>query len=188
MRATSVKKQEPVSKRYAKALYELAHERGEVKNIQEDFAGITETLRSDPQLMQALSTYVFSTEDREKLMDELSKKMELHPIVQRFLQLLAAKNRVRLIEQIYLAFREIVDASNGLVRGTVMTVDALTDAETADLSQAFSRKFNKQVVLEPVIDKDILGGLVVKVQGMTFDGSLKTTIRRLKENLERQSL
>lgn len=188
MRATSIKKQEPVSKRYAKALYELAHERGEVKVILEDFAGFVEMLRTEPQLEQALSTYVFSTEDREKLMAELSQKMQLHPMVQRFLQLLSGKGRVRLVDQIYIAFRELVDKSNNLVRGTVMTVDALTEAETADLSKAFSRKFNKQVVLEPVIDKEILGGLVVKVEGMTFDGSLRTTIRRLKENLERQSL
>ena len=56
------------------------------------------------------------------------------------------------------------------------------------VNQAFAKKFNKNIVLDSVIDKEILGGLVVQIQGLTFDGSLKNAIRRLKETLERQSV
>lgn len=188
MKSITTKKQEPVSKLYAKALYELAYERSEVAAVQTDLAGLVETVRGEPQLAEALSAYVFSTVDRKKLVAELAGKMQLHPIVKRFVELMTEKGRFKLIEQVYESFRALVDESNGILRGTVITVEPLTDAENADLSKAFARQFNKQVVLEPVIDKEILGGLVVKIEGKTFDGSLKTTIRRLKENLERQSL
>lgn len=188
MSASSVKKQEPVSKLYAKALYEFATERNELSTVQEHFRALVDVFRSNPELIEALSADVFSTEERERLTIELTKKMALSPMVQRFAQLIAGKGRMRLVEQVYGAFCELVDESQGIVRGTVTTVEALTDAETADLAKTFARKFNKQVILEPAVDSDILGGLIVKIQGMTFDGSLKTTIRRLKENLERQSI
>lgn len=188
MKSGTLKKQEPVSKLYAKALFEFAQERNEISVIQENFTAFVEAVRTQPELRQALSTYLFSTQEREILARELCKTMQLNSVVQKFIELLTVKNRIALIDDVYAAFRELVDESQGVVRGTVTTVEPLSDAEAADLQNAFSKRFNKQVRLEPVIDKEILGGLVVKVEGMTFDGSLKTTIRRLRDTLERQAL
>lgn len=188
MESNSVKKQEPVAKLYAKALFELAQEHNELESIQGDLAGLVETMKEQPELHQAFSAFMFSTSDRGKLIDELAKKMSLNALVVRFLHLLVAKNRLLVLDAIYEAFRNLVDESKNTVRGTVTTVEPLTESQTADLSKTFGRKLNKQVVLDSAIDKEILGGLIVKIQGLTFDGSLRTTIRRLKENLERQSI
>lgn len=188
MKAVSVRKQEPVSKLYAKALFELAQERNELPVVQDNLESFVSVLREQPQLRQALEGYLFSNKEREALVRELGQKLQLHPVVQRFVELLTQKSRVVVIEEVYTAFRDLVDESKGVLRGTVTTVEPLTEAENADLSKAFSQKFNKQVILEPVINKEILGGLVVQVEGKTFDGSLKTTIRRLRETLERQAL
>ena len=106
----------------------------------------------------------------------------------KFFKLLTAKNRVVVIDSIRDAFQLLSDQKKGIMRGTVSTVEALSSAEAAELAKAFTKKLGKQVVLESVTDKEILGGLVVNVQGRTFDGSLKTTIRRLKDTLERQSI
>ncbi|MBI3556378.1 MAG: ATP synthase F1 subunit delta, partial [Deltaproteobacteria bacterium] len=141
-----------------------------------------------PQLVQAVSAFMFPVESRQKLALEIMQKVELSKSIMQFVNLLIAKNRFQVLEQIHDAFRGLVDRSKNTVRGTLTTVDVLNEAETNEISQAFARKFNKQVVLEPVIDKSLLGGLVVQVQGLTFDGSLKTTIRRLRETLERQSI
>lgn len=188
MKSGAVHKQEPVSKLYAKALFEFAQERNEVPVIQEHFAAFVEATRTQPELKQALTTYLFSTQEREALAREICKTMGLNPIVQRFVELLTVKTRIVLLDEVYAAFRDLVDKSQGVVRGIVTTVESLSDAETADLQKVFSNRFKKQVRLEPVIDKEILGGLVVQVEGMTFDGSLKTTIRRLRDTLERQAL
>ena len=188
MNGSGTKKREPVARLYAKALFELAHEKGELDVVLRDLGSLVEIVQSSPQLIQAVSAFMFPVESRQKLALEVMQKAELSPSILRFVQLLIVKNRFQVIEQIYDAFRALVDQSKNTVRGTLTTVDILSDAETAEISQAFARKFSKQVVLEPVIDKSLIGGLVVQVQGLTFDGSLKTTIRRLRETLERQSI
>lgn len=172
---------------YGDALFEMAQEKGQLDSVQADFAGVTQTLREQRDLKTALTAYTFSIEERRKLAAEVADRAQLSPIVARFIDLLVLKNRLHLIEEIHAAFRARLDESRNVVRGTVTTVESLTGSEIEDLSRAFSKKMNKQAVLEPELDKSILGGLVVKIQGMTFDGSLKTTIRRLKENLEKQT-
>lgn len=188
VKAASGKKPEPVSRLYAKALFELAQEKNELEAATQDLGGVVELLRESFMLRQTLESVIFSIEDREKIAAELGKKAGLNPLVQRFMLLLISKNRLPMIESIHASFRELMDESKNIARGTVTTVEPLNDAQKADLAAAFSKKFNKQVELDPLVDKEILGGLVVKVQGLTFDGSLRTTIRRLKENLERQSI
>ena len=187
MKTTGTQKKEPVAKLYAKALFELAHEKGEVDVVLRDLTSLVEIVQESPHLIQAVSAFMFPVESRQKLALEIMQKAQLSVSIQRFVQLLITKNRFQVIEQIHEAFRNLVDQSKNTVRGTLTTVESLSEAESAEISQAFARKFNKQVVLEPLIDKSLLGGLVVQVQGLTFDGSLKTTIRRLRENLERQS-
>ena len=188
MKTTSTKKPEPVSKLYAKALFELATETNNVEQVLADLATFNELVQASPELNQALSAQMFSVEDRVTLAAQVTDKAQLNPLVRRFIEILVSKNRITLTDQIYDSFREYIDQRNNTVRGTLTTAEPLTEAEIADLAKAFGRKFNKTVVLEPATDKQLLGGLVVKIQGLTFDGSLKTTIRRLKENLERQPL
>ncbi len=188
MKSSGTNKREPVARLYAKALFELAREKNELDVVLRDLNSLVDIVRQSPELIQAVSAFMFPVDSRQKLALEVMQKAELSQSITRFVHLLIAKNRFQVIEQICEAFRALVDQSKNTVRGTLTTVDTLSEAETSEISQAFARKFNKQVVLEPVIDKSLLGGLVVQVQGLTFDGSLKTTIRRLRETLERQSI
>lgn len=187
-KTTTTRKPASVAKLYAKALFELAEESRSVDSFAEEFQALIEFLGETPTLEAALSAFMFSAEEREKLATEVAQKAQLSPLLGHFIRLLTEKNRILLLPQIFEAFRGLVDESKGVVRGSVTTAEALTDAEKADLSKAFGRKLNKQIILESQTDKTILGGLIVEIQGLTFDGSLKTTIRRLRESLERQSL
>lgn len=184
----NAQKPEPVAKLYAKALFELAVENKDLDRVKQDLTALNEMFQESPRLYEALSMVMFSDVEREKIADEVAEKSQLHPLLQRFLKLLVQRNRVPQLPAICASFREFVDTSNGTIRGTVTTVENLSQNEVAELSQAFAKKLNKKVILEPVVNKEILGGLVVNIQGLTFDGSLKTTLRRLQENLERQSI
>lgn len=186
--SSNINKIEPVSKLYAKAVFELANEKNELDAVLVDFEKLIEAFEEQPQIMKALSAYMFSNEDREKLGLEILTKMQVHATVSRLVQLMITKNRLELLPSVYTALRNFADRAKGIVRGNVTVVEQLSEAEIADLSKAFGKKLNKQVLLEPSIDKDILGGLVVQIEGKTFDGSVRTALRRLKDNLERQSI
>ncbi len=140
-------------------------------------------MNANKQAVNALTSRAFSLADRNRLAADVAAKLSLHPVINRLFSLLAGKERLGLISDISAGFGAFIDESRGVVRGTVTTVAALSETEREDLAKAFSKKLGKQVVLNQALDKTILGGLVVNVQGQTFDGSLKTSIRRIKESL-----
>lgn len=178
----------PIAKVYAKALFLIATERKDVENIQAELSELAQIVLEGGELTTVLSSRALLLSERQKLAEQVMEKLGAHSILKKLFEQLVAKGRLAVLPSIAEAFGALVDESGNLVRGTVTTTDPLTEAERNDLSKAFAKKFNKQVVLRQALDKSILGGLVVNIQGLTFDGSLKTAIRRLKETLERQSV
>ncbi len=177
-----------IAKVYAKALFLIATERKELESIQTELSEFAQIVSEGTNLAWVLSSHAFLLSERQQLAEQVVEKLEVRPVLRKLFAQLVAKGRISVLPAITEAFGALVDESGNLVRGTVTTTDPLTEAEHNDLARAFAKKFNKKVVLRQTLDKSILGGLVVNIQGLTFDGSLKTSIRRLKETLERQSV
>jgi len=53
----------------------------------------------------------------------------------------------------------------------------------AAIRDALARRMGKQIVLESEEDPDILGGIVCKIDGMVFDGSVRTQLEKLRETI-----
>ncbi len=179
---------DPVSKLYAKALYEHALEQGTLDSIFNGYLTFCSEVVGLSELDSALSSPLFSTEEKVALVEEVGKKLETHKEILNFVKVLVSNGRYAQVQSIKSSFQALVDKKQGIVRGSVTSVASLSDAERADLARAFEKKLGKKVVLEQQTDKSILGGLIVRVQGQTYDGSLLTALNRLRESLERQSI
>ncbi len=178
----------PVAKVYAKALFELAKEKGELENVLSEIKELNLFFKNNKEIYNALSSDAFLLVERVKLANEFCKQVGMSPVNAKLIDLLVSKGRLAVLVSIEKMLLDLIDQSQDIVRGTVTTVDPLADSEISDLSKTFSKKIGKKVMLNQELDKNILGGLVVDVGGLTFDGSLKTSIRKIKETLERQSV
>ena len=178
-------KKSPVSKLYARALFELTQEQKNSDAVLEELKDLFYFLDEKKSAVKPLLSTGIPYEQRSIVAEELAKTLQLAPTLKRLFVLLAEKNRLEIIGSIYSAFRLLVDSNNGLVRGEVITTESLNENEKKELEKAFEKKLGKKVILESQINKEIIGGLIVKVQGLTFDGSIKTTLNNLKSNLER---
>ena len=70
------------------------------------------------------------------------------------------------------------DRAIGRVRVNVTTAVPLGEAQTAGLQGTLEKKLDKTVVLENQVDEEILGGMVVRFEGMVADASLKKSLDR----------
>lgn len=181
-------KTSPVAKVYAKALFELSKSSSTLDAVIAEVKELNKFFTDNKQLYNALSSDAFLLTERIKLAVEFCKQVSTSPVISKLVEILVSKGRLSVLAEIESAFLELLDESQGVVRGTVTTVDPLAESEIAELSKTFSKKIGKKVMLNQEINKEILGGLVVDVGGLTFDGSLKSSIRKIKENLERQSV
>lgn len=174
------------AKSYARALFELAVEKDLVGALTAELVVFQEAWNHSVDLKVFLNSKLISVRDKREVLNSLSLKIQLNDLTKNFLCLLADKGRFPIFLGICKEYGFLVDERNGLVRGTLVTAEVVAPEQVKELESAFSKKMGRSVVLQSSIDKSILGGLIVRIRDLTFDGSIRTSLTRLKNDLERQ--
>lgn len=112
------------------------------------------------------------------------KEKDAGGIIKIFFQLLVRNNQTILLNEILKQFINVWNKEKGIVEAEVISAKDL-DKNTikllsnhiADLTKA------KEVVMKQKVDKDVLGGVVIRYEDQVLDGSLKTRIKDLEEQM-----
>jgi len=65
----------------------------------------------------------------------------------------------------------------------VLSATALEENQRVRLREALARRVGRAVDLSVAVDPSLLGGIVAKVEGLVFDGSLRTQLVQLRAKL-----
>ena len=103
--------------------------------------------------------------------------------VQRFLAILARRDRLELVPEITTQFRRLVNEARGIAVAQVTTAVAIDDRQKAVIASRLGRRFGKTVVLEERIDPSILGGVIAQIGDTVIDGSIRGRLERLRRTL-----
>jgi hypothetical protein len=105
-----------------------------------------------------------------------------------FLQTVLEHKRERYLPGILLAFSALVDEAEGRVKARLGTAKPLPAATRMLLESALSTRLGRTVSLEPYTDRKLLGGAVLRLGDTVFDGSLRSGLLRLGQQLRRAPL
>jgi len=81
------------------------------------------------------------------------------------------------------AFSQMVDEKLGRVRATVSSAAPLGDSELQKIGAQLERATGKKISLEQKLDASLIGGISADVGGILFDGSVKTQLETLRQQL-----
>jgi F-type H+-transporting ATPase subunit delta len=88
-----------------------------------------------------------------------------------------------MIEEITHAFNEVRLEAEGGILGRVVSADPMAANDLEDLSKAYSQKLGKRVAFSASVDPNLLAGIKVTVNGVTYDGTLRSQLQRLRDQL-----
>lgn len=171
---------DPVTTRWAEALYGIARKADAVDAIQADTARLSAEV-APPKVAAFLFGSGVSQAERAAKMEPLLK--ELHPTTRSFVQLLFQRRRQEVLRHIGEAFKRKVYAETGRVEGVVETPRALPDEDLRALEAAIGRRVGKTVVLSQTVRPDLIGGVRVVVGARLFDATVKGRLESLREKL-----
>ncbi len=172
---------EIVSKRYAKALFDICIEDSSMDKVSEDARQIANLYKEED--FKILMTHPnLSSEDRFNTIksafgDELSQTLY------GFFHVIFSKNRETYILEILESFLELVDTHNGVTTAVVKTPFELTNDKVNQIKSKLSTKLNKKVDVIVELDKSLIGGIVINVDGLLIDTSIKSSINNLTKQL-----
>ena len=172
-----------LARRYAKALLEIGIHDHSFDAFGKELDRAGDTLRASPELRNALENPIFSIEKRKLIMDELLRRLAASKMVRNFIMLLLDKGRIASLPDIARVYRTLVDEHAGRARATVTSARPLDPLLETRLKTALERSSGKTVIFEKREDPAIMGGLVTQLGDTVYDGSVRTQLQQLREEL-----
>lgn len=109
---------------------------------------------------------------------------EIKAVIKKFVELLAGKNMLSKADKIEAEFVEIWHGKNGIILAEVRSANGLDKANVKLLKKYIAGLTDaREVLLKEKIDKNILGGVIIKYGDKILDASLKTSLNDLKEKM-----
>jgi F-type H+-transporting ATPase subunit delta len=177
-----------LAKRYAKALFELAIDNRSQEKVFNDLRALDEIFKRDKETHEFLvSPLVTPTQKEDVLKKVLADKNVNNEVIETIL-LLARNERLNVFSELVHAFEKEIDASNGVIRGSVRSASALAPEERKQIEQTVEKYLSKKVIMTYAVDPTVIGGLVAQVGSYTFDDSISAHLTRMNEELKRRTV
>jgi F-type H+-transporting ATPase subunit delta len=169
--------------RYARALFSLAQDEDSVETTREELADMARLLASSPDLHRRLFQPLHPVDERRRVLVSVCERGGGSQTIQNFFAYLVDQRRLIAFAAIREEFERLADNAAGRVRAEVLSASPLRDEQRARLAETLNRRTGKQVDLSVRVDPSLLGGAIATVDGLVFDGSLRTQLSQLRVNL-----
>jgi F-type H+-transporting ATPase subunit delta len=175
-----------VSRRYARALYEVALSHKSQDRVFAELRVIGQVYDADAEISGFMTNPLIAPEQKAKAL-EGALKSKISEELMSTLLVMAQKNRLGQFHEMVQAFEEISDEAHGVTRGVVRSATPITAEEQKRIEETVNKVTKKKVILKFEEDPTILGGMVTQVGGWTFDDSLKSHLHKISDELNRRA-
>jgi F-type H+-transporting ATPase subunit delta len=105
-------------------------------------------------------------------------------LLKNFVKILVKNNDLSKAKKIEIEFNKIWNKKKGIVDANIISAKK-TDQETLEIIENYIKKISgsPNVNMQEEIDKDMIGGIIIKYEDKILDGSLRTSLKTLKEKL-----
>ena len=167
-----------ISRRYAKALFELAASTKVVDAVLKNVEGLQAACKTH-SLQVLMHNPLIGISAQHKAVEALKAPLDLHPLVQQFLNTLVENRRLAALPQALENFIKLARAARGESLVVVTSAKKLDDAARRTLHAALEKKLGK-IVIEEQVDATLLAGVVIRKGSQLLDASLKGRLNTLK--------
>ncbi|MBN1321540.1 MAG: ATP synthase F1 subunit delta [Thermoleophilia bacterium] len=170
-----------IARVYANALYEAADEERRLEEVRRDLGEFVAAVEGSSELRQFLVAEEVSDARKTEALMEMTEGGD--ELMRNLLRLLVDKGRESELEGVHRAFVELAEKAQGLVHVEVVSAVPLTAPVKEALKKRIESSLDKTVELTLTVDKEILGGLRLRIGDKVADASVRYRLERLRELL-----
>lgn len=171
-----------VARRYARALFDLAREKGLLEQVANELELVAKMIESDGYLRAIMNDVLISPVQKHNLIEKIFGG-KVSPLVLNFLFVVVRKRREAHIPDMYRVFMDLANEAQGVVEVEVRSAFELPEDTIRNLEGKLVAKLGKRVKFQTQVAPELIGGLVVRVGDTLMDGSIRTRLRRMRERL-----
>jgi F-type H+-transporting ATPase subunit delta len=167
-------------RRYADAAFEIALRDGTVETWRRELEAAAAT-STEGELERVLANPAIPLDQRVNVAEEVFAS--LSGAVRNLILLLVRRNRIEQLPRVAAEFARLDDRRNGLTHATATSAAPLGADEVKAITARLEELTGGKVSLETAEDPSLLGGVVVRVGDRLIDGSVRSRLERLRNQL-----
>ena len=171
-----------ISVRYAKALFLLGKEKNVLDTIVADMKLVDELCNTVKDFWLMVESPVVKTSQKRKAV-KLVLADKLDAISLNFMDMVFENHREIFIKDMVRNFLDLCRKDKGVVSAKLTTAGEIDKEGKANLSDVLKKAFNSKIELEEILDEDIIGGFVLRVDDQELDASVSNQLSQIKRTL-----
>lgn len=175
-----------LARRYATALYDLAHEKKAVDAVAADLEALREGIEASPHFRIMATHPRLPMPEVQKAVKALISSVKFHDLTAAFLMQVVRGRRLAYLALIIDTFLANLAARRGEHVATVVTAKPLTEAQQTKLAAQLGKIVDGTVKIVVEEDADLIGGLVIKIGTRLIDASVQGRLARIERQLKSQ--
>jgi F-type H+-transporting ATPase subunit delta len=172
-----------IARPYARAAYRVAG--GKLADAWSQALHVAASAVEDVRIARLLSNPLVSAQELADLVNGIIADAGggLDEEGQNFVRILAANHRLAYLPEVAAQFDVLKDAAQRVVDVTVTSAEALDEGQREQIAGALEKRLDRKVRLHCEVDKELIGGAVLRAGDLVIDGSLRTRLERIAYQL-----
>ncbi|HKJ43547.1 MAG TPA: ATP synthase F1 subunit delta [Sunxiuqinia sp.] len=174
--------QSKITVRYAKAFFNLAKEKQLLDPLKKDIDVVAKLLVESTDFVLLLQSPVVKTSQKVNILKSIFTG-KVNELTVKFLVLITENKREVHISGICRNFLDLYRKEQGVKTARISSAITLPKATIKHIQERLEKEYNAHVELNELVNKDLLGGFVLRVDDRQIDASLATQLKKVKETL-----
>lgn len=170
-----------LSLKYAQAMFELAAEKKLLETVGRELSDIEKTINIHTELKSFIYHPCVSAAAKKIVITQVFG--EAGVFVRNFMFLLIDRHREIVFPEIVREYGRLYREARNIVEAEVITAMPLAKADQIALKSKLDAVTGKTVVIKPIVDAQIIGGVIIKMGDKLIDGSVKRQVSAMKAAL-----
>ncbi len=172
-----------IADRYASALLDVAQTQGSAEKVKTSLEDFAAEIQESADLQHFLENPAVPRDAKRGVLAKLLKLLGSSPIMSNFLNVIVDHRRAGIVPEIAEAYAARLNERLGIAIATVTSTAELSAQEKTRLVQGLEKSTGKKIQAQYAVDDALLGGAVVRIGSVIYDGSVKEQLRRMEAAL-----
>lgn len=169
-----------VARRYARALVEALKDASRLDPVGANLREFGELFESNAELRVALENPAIPMQTKKAVLDAVLEKLKMDALAASMMRLTLENGRIGLLPLVAEEFEDMSNAALGRIKVGITSARPLSPEEENSMKGALKKFTGKTAVMTVKQDPSLIGGVVVRIGGSVYDGSVKNQLKALK--------
>jgi F-type H+-transporting ATPase subunit delta len=175
-----------VARKYARAFLEIGLGAGNFEILGQEVGALADLLERNRELRAILFSAIYPAATRKSIIRAIAEPLGLSPATLDFIALLIDRQRMDHFIEVARAYEALCDEAANRVRAILVTAGEISPELIKTIKGKLESSTGKEVILTVKEDRSLMGGVMAKTGNVVYDGSLRTQLQKIRENLYKE--